>query len=216
MPRKPNRSLTPHIENQDPSIGEQLERISGEGLEGSESPMTAEERLRLALGVINREDLSPEEKLRMEKAILSGTGPSSSGPSDDPSRSTNGSATSPPDPSPPQVEESQIWRPDPPQMLVAEADDSAFVRECCRRFLQILSPQMETLSEMQETLGATGMERTQSLALQQQLVLYEAARTVAIQVHLMHEEEAQSLLVPETGLISQDGRKLRKKPRTDA
>lgn len=191
----------------------------------SERPLTPAEKLGAALRVINDPDLTPEEKLRLEKQILrlnesdsTENASSSSEPSAASSATRSGNATSSPAASPsPEDSQPEAWTPDPPQMRVEMGDDQAFVRESCLRFLTILDTTMQDMVEMQKAMtGANPETMLGSLALQQQMVLYEAARTVALQLHMMAEAPVPELEIPHLGLIDSEGNRLRKKGKPHA
>jgi hypothetical protein len=212
MTDKPKRSVRdmvfPPQEEPRPRIGETLEQFS-------QRPLTPSEKLGAALRVINDPELTPEEKLRLEKRILKSddagskeNASSSSEPSAASPATRSGSATSSPEAS---------WTPDPPRMRVETGDDQAFVQETALRFLTILDTAMRDLAEMQKAITqATADTKMESIAIQQQMVLYEAARTVAMQLHMIAEVPVPELEMPMMDLINLDGKRLRKARKPNA
>jgi len=177
--------------------------------------MSPEEKLGAALRVINQPELSPEEKLRLERQILS----ESASPSNENASSSNApSAGSPPTRSGPTTCAPEAsWTPDPEAMWIPPQDEQAFIRESCLRMLAILDQTMGDMAKMQEAIRESDPEeQLGSLALQQQMILYEAARTVAIQLHMMAAKPIPKLDLPTMGLVTPDGTQLRKERKPNA
>ena len=173
------------------------------------------ERLSMALDVINRTDMTPEEKLGLEAFLLESYDESRSRPTDSATSSPPSASptSSGPGSSAPSLPDADYWRPSPTLNLRQE-DWNEFLIETTNRFLLVLQEEATMLSSLASSLPPEG---SHLLPMETQAAMIEMARLTALKINLaasaaaqsdLHDSAEPNLLVPDKTLLDQNGNPL--------
>lgn len=151
-----------------------------------------------ALSIINRSDLTPEQKLRLEEEVLTdSTGPRNL--ADSPPMSGD---SSPQSSAPNEV----LWEPRTEWNTLREEDYPTFVQETTRQFLGVLGREMVMLQDLHQAQAKA--QGPGLLVIEKELASYEIARLVAVQLLLGSSPPPPDLLVPDKNLVDANGNPL--------
>jgi hypothetical protein len=183
-----------------------------EAEQGSEwEDLSPRERLSLSLDVINRTDLTPEEKLRLEDNLLRlyDSSTDSATETSPNSRSTSSPAEPPPTSESGETTSGDYWSPSP-DLSLRQEDWPHFVIETTNRFLMVLASDLVNLEEVAKTMAPQGAHM---LAMESQAAMTEVARVVAVRMNLAAVAASQpDLLVPDKRILDADGNPMKERP----
>ena len=179
----------------------------------AEEEMDPDHVLSLASEIINRSDLTPEEKERLTARAIQDhaekMGAQDSAPPTSPTSPNSSLPSSTPEKAVPWVANPVKWT------AILDEDFPAFAREASSQMLTLIHIQQDRLVQMHQQ-AQDEKSGAAMLALEKELASLETARLVATTMMIAATPDQPSLLVPEEGLTDANGRPLRRMKPHDA